>query len=497
MKRRTDLYDLIRAMSKSEKRYFTIDAQKSGRKGSRYLELFQAINDMEEEDEKILRKQFGRNLSTDKNYLYEAILRSMRDYRSANSMAARIREMLLDAKYLYERGLYDQCGERLESAKELARQLDDNGVLLEIIRDERRLILERRIKQTDLSLEELAAESEVLLRRITEENLLLTTYESLGNMVMRNLGLSNEEEIKKLKHRFLSVLTEISPEKISAAAQRRYYQCWAFYSQLVGNYDDVFQYYEKVIDWWDRHPMNKEEEFHRYIVDVSNYLHGYGSKGQYQYFPKLIESLENSKPRYLHDKSLVFQKLSIYRLMYFINTGENKGIDILLRSIEKGLSTFYINERSQFVLLFNTATLLFIQEDFSGCQQWCEKIFSKKKVTARIDIQRASRLLYLISEYEIDELDGTEKALRSINRYFHQQGTDSEGKNEFEELVMGTIQKLIFAPLLEEKAIFQQFITNIRQYTATHKVPLGLDELFLIWANGKLKKRQMFQLIKE
>ncbi|MBK9492250.1 MAG: hypothetical protein IPO07_28270 [Haliscomenobacter sp.] len=49
---------------------------------------------MEEYDEAKLRDRFGKNLPSDKSYLYDAILRSMRDYRSANSRSARIKEMI-------------------------------------------------------------------------------------------------------------------------------------------------------------------------------------------------------------------------------------------------------------------------------------------------------------------------------------------------------------------------------------------------------------------
>jgi hypothetical protein len=496
MKRRTDLYDLIRAMSKSEKRYFTIDAQKSGRKGSRYLELFQAINDMEGDDEKVLRKQFGRNLSTDKNYLYEAILRSMRDYRSANSLAARIREMILDAKYLSERGLYDQCQERLQHAKELSEKLDDNLGLLEILKEERRLVRDQRSKSYEQVVEKLSRESDQVLQKITDEMWYLAIYEDLVNIVLQKFRLSDEKDIDQVRSKFYPQLLARDPEMISPSSRRRYYQCWALYSQLIGNFEDVFQYYEKVIDWWDKHPLNKEEEFHKYIVDISNYLHGYATKGQYQYFPKLIESMENSRPKNLHDKSVVFQKISIYKLMYFINTGENRGLDAFLENIEKGLSTYFISQGSQLVLLFNTAILLFIQEDFSGCKKWCEKIFSKKKVTSRIDIQRAARLLYLISEFEIDDLDGAEKALRSVNRYFQSHDQVQE-KSEFENLITTTIYKMIFSPIGEKQKSFQTLIDEIKVQSEKSKVPLGLDELCTIWATGKVKKKQMAQLLNQ
>ena len=70
MKGKDDLYRLIKAMSKSEKRYFSIDANKSGKEGAKYLKLFRAINDLEEWDDVKLKKKFKTNLSSDKKYLY-------------------------------------------------------------------------------------------------------------------------------------------------------------------------------------------------------------------------------------------------------------------------------------------------------------------------------------------------------------------------------------------------------------------------------------------
>ncbi len=73
MRSKEDLFQLVQAMSKSEKRYFVLDAKKSGRTDSRYLNLFDAINDMEDYDEEPLKKRYAANLSSDKAYLNEDI----------------------------------------------------------------------------------------------------------------------------------------------------------------------------------------------------------------------------------------------------------------------------------------------------------------------------------------------------------------------------------------------------------------------------------------
>ena len=44
MRGKDDIFHLIKAMSKSEKRYFTLDAKKSGKEAAKYLSLFQTID---------------------------------------------------------------------------------------------------------------------------------------------------------------------------------------------------------------------------------------------------------------------------------------------------------------------------------------------------------------------------------------------------------------------------------------------------------------------
>ena len=106
-----------------------------------------------------------------------------------------------------------------------------------------------------------------MISKIKDEVWYLGAYENLGNMVLQKFRLSNKEDIEDLKNTFHPILSKKDPSSISPSSQRRYFLCWALYNQLIGNYDEVFQYSEKVIDWWDKHPLNKEEEFHKYIVD--------------------------------------------------------------------------------------------------------------------------------------------------------------------------------------------------------------------------------------
>ena len=81
------LYNLVKSLSGSEKRYFKIFVNSQGSKDNKYLQLFDAIDVQEEFDDELLKALVygeepiqSRKYSELKAYLYELILRSLQSY---------------------------------------------------------------------------------------------------------------------------------------------------------------------------------------------------------------------------------------------------------------------------------------------------------------------------------------------------------------------------------------------------------------------------------
>src|SRR6188768_108445 len=108
MKPSGNLFDLIRSLNKSEKRYFMMYA--SLQKGSKnYLKLFREIDSQKEYDEQCIKEKyknekFVRQLAFTKNYLSRLIVRSLISYRSGKSVDSNIHELINASKILYEKG---------------------------------------------------------------------------------------------------------------------------------------------------------------------------------------------------------------------------------------------------------------------------------------------------------------------------------------------------------------------------------------------------------
>jgi hypothetical protein len=495
MKNKEDLFQIIKALSKSEKRYFTLDAQKAGRKDSKYMELFQVINDQDDYDEAILRERFGANLPSDKAYLYEAILRSMRDYHSARSLSARIKERMLDARFLYERGLLEQSERRLDEARQLARDLDDQLALLELNIQQRHLAKSVRRKNYRDELKSLILEKDDHLAALSSELNYMDTADELFVEILRNFQLQNPYDQAALRSR-MAVVEQAPPGPERPKAHWRYLLCMAMYHQLLGEFEQVFHYYSRVVDWWDERPANKKEDFYLYIIDVSNLLHAYSVREQYERIPAVLDRLEREEPESLHAKSLLFQKSAVYRLMYFINMGVSEGVERFVTEMERGLDKYEIKAGTRNALIVNVSILLFVQGRFKACVNWAQKLI-RDKSGARADIRTGAWILQLMAVLGVADVDQTESVLRATARYLVKAGVDKQ--NSFEYAMLNFAKKIAQALPSEEKKLLAEWRSYINDLRAggAGKVSMGLDELALYWINSRLEKTPIIQQIRQ
>ena len=139
------LHELIHSLSPSERRYFKLNARPGGgQEDSNFMRLFEVLLKQPEYDEAALREVFAQDrlvqhLSSEKNYLYRLILRSLRSMSDGANPRLRVRAEIDNAILLFERGLYSQCQKLLRRARKLAEETEQHLALLEIIVWERRL----------------------------------------------------------------------------------------------------------------------------------------------------------------------------------------------------------------------------------------------------------------------------------------------------------------------------------------------------------------------
>src|SRR3978361_704030 len=99
------LFQLIHSLEKSEKRNFKLYIKRSSAKEDlKIIQLFDAIDKLNEYDEKLLLKKLP--LSNLKTHLYKQVLASLRLLKTAENIDLQLHEQLDYARILYNKGLY-------------------------------------------------------------------------------------------------------------------------------------------------------------------------------------------------------------------------------------------------------------------------------------------------------------------------------------------------------------------------------------------------------
>ena len=118
------LFQLVKSLTKSEKRQFKLYAGRLGVNSEKnFLALFAVLDKLEEPDEKVILKKTRikkQQISNAKAHLYRQILVSLRLNPIQQNIKMQIREQLDFATILFNKGLHRQSLKILDRAKALA-----------------------------------------------------------------------------------------------------------------------------------------------------------------------------------------------------------------------------------------------------------------------------------------------------------------------------------------------------------------------------------------
>ena len=137
------LFELIKALSKSEKRYFKLlSSRHTIGEENNYVRLFDFIDKQEVYDEEHLFREFKgeaflHRFSITKKRLYDHILNALDAFYASSSIDAQLFKQIHSADILYTKSLYDQCGRILRSAEKLAEKHEKYALLTEIRRKQK------------------------------------------------------------------------------------------------------------------------------------------------------------------------------------------------------------------------------------------------------------------------------------------------------------------------------------------------------------------------
>lgn len=428
MKPSTELHDLIKSLTKSEKRFFKLHSSlQSGDKN--YLRIFDAIDKQKVYDEEAIKKVFARetfikHLPSEKNHLYKLILKALRAFHAESSVSGILKQEIKNIEILYQKALYVECNKLLHRAKRIAKDNERFYYWFELLNWEKMLLEEAYesgefTKDLDALIEE---ERDVIekLRNLAAYHILYSKI----NYVFRSGGYVRTDE----EHAMVEEISEHPLIKGKNTALSRRAATICFYTQgfchwAKRDWATSMEKFQRVRQILDDQPLIKADLPKRYIKA----LH-YIINAQIELF-----DLKNARANIKYMRELpaqagfsgqnidaqIFVASFISELRLLDRAGEHAKAVALSPTVLAGMEQLgdRLHKEHELEFYYTLACVHFGAGEMNKALFWLNKVLNDNEPTLRQDIFSYARLFNLVVHYELGNYDLLEYIVRSTQRF--------------------------------------------------------------------------------
>lgn len=497
MKPSTELFKLIKSLTKSEKRFFKLSSSlQSGEKN--YLKIFDFIERQEDYDEEELKRVFKketfiRHLPSEKNHLYKLILKSLRSYYSEQSLSSQLKQELKNVEILYNKALYKECEKFVSRAKEMAKKYEKFYYWFELISWEKRLLesaYESGVFSQDL--DELVEEEEMVIAKLRNLAEYTVIYSKI-NLVFRSGGFTRNEKERKVVEDIADYhLIKGKNTALSTKAASICYYIKGLCAATNRNYEDSFQFFNRTREILDNNPLIKHDTGSRYVMTLFHLLRCHIDNKEFVEAKKLIDEireLQTKKGFNSMDVAVrIFSNSYYHELVLLHSTGEfQKSVD-LIPVIEKQQEMYdeKISKEMEVLLAYNKAYSCFGVGNYKRALQYLNDVLNDNEQNLRQDVYSFARLFNLVIHYELENYDFLDYVIKSTNRYLSKHDRDYE----IENVCIKHIRKLSKTPTaVNRMEIFERMNEDITRLLEDHNERVVLEYFNIsAWVNSKINK---------
>ncbi|MEO8664678.1 MAG: hypothetical protein ABI462_04200 [Ignavibacteria bacterium] len=441
MKPSTELFDLIKSLTGTEKRYFRLSA--SIQKGDKnYIKLFDQIEGMRTYDETSLRKYYKR-LTFTKNYLYNVIIKSLKAYSADNSQNVKLQEQLMKLKILYHKSLFRQFYKVLSLLKERSRQLENFTVYHELLKLEIQSVKTRDHKDIDL------------VKILTETKNVLTITGNLNEFNLASAIIRDTTRIHGMlrdqnSHKRISKVMDnpvikkgITPDSTNKEKES-YYKLMSAYGYMTGDMNALVDINEARLQIVENNPEIFEEDYVLKVIEISGaLLHGYIMTEKFERFDHHFSKLKSLKAFSKLEMAMKFSKIYLYQFLNLLKQEKFKEGVELVKEAESTLTNYdsTIQKDDLIILRYYMCRIFFGAEDYKSALEYSNRLLNHPFIEYRADIQMYARILNLIIHYELQNYDLLPYIVKSVYRFLYKK------KNffRFEKIILGFLKSLKYS----------------------------------------------------
>ena len=499
------LFQLIQSLEKSEKRHFKLYIKRSSsNENLKIIQLFDALDKMQDYDEKILMKKLHPvtkpQLANLKAHLYKQLLASLRLLKTTENIDLQLSELLDNARVLYYKGLKLQSFKMLEKAKDLAKANHKYNFLAQVIS------LEKKIETLHITRSTLE-KTEVLALEASDISVHIDNVIKLSNLALllyrwyvQNGHARNIEDEKGVRYFFKTMLPP-HPEKITDFYERLYlYQSYCWYAFIRQDFLMYYRYSKKWVDLFDEEPEMITVETGHYIKGMHTLLNALFNLRHYELFQVVLKQFEKfarTPSSGTHDNFRIhtFIYISAAKLNWHLMTGSFAEGLALVPSVEAGLKKYsaYVDLHRILVFNYKIAVLYFGNGNYETCIDYLQRVINEHG-NLRIDLQCYARLLHLMAHYELGNDSIIESLARSVYRFMAKMKNFSVVEEEIFKFIRSSFN---LSPRQLRPAL-ESFLHKIKYLEKNRFETRAFSYLDIIsWIESKVYQKPMSEILKE
>ena len=422
------LFQLIKSLSKSEKRYLKLSLGAVSTPPLKSMLLFEALDRQEVLDEADVLRQApdleARQLSNLKAHLYEKILQGLRAFHTTHSPDIQTREAISHAQLLLDRGLYKHCSKLLRKAKKMAQQNDNLELWLEVLKLEKRVFAQGIGGENQEAVNLIIQQVQDVNTRINNINVLTNIQVRLNHWYVKTGFVRKAQYQQEIKEYIQRNLPSFKESTLSFQEKVSLYDVYVTYYLFIQDFTQAYTYahrwaslYEQRPERVARAPLTYVRSLHKLLI-TQNKLH---------YYPDYLATTEKlqatpSSPGIVMNENLramLFKYVTIHQINGHFLTGDFTGGVSLVRTIEHDLDPWVdkLGRHATIIFYYKIACMYFGASQHRPAAYWLQRIINEQQGDLREDIHCFARILNLISHYELGNTDVIDYYIKSTYRF--------------------------------------------------------------------------------
>ena len=421
------LFDLIKSLSGSEKRYIKLSTE--FREESNYTRLFDCYERMRSCNETVIQKEFKgeailNQIHVAENYLYKAILKCLRNFYADSSIEIEIKNQLNDVEVLYRKGLYRQCKSVLTHIEKSALKYEKHFALIEVYNwysELREVMADNKSLPGHVTVYQNELNSLNAYKNIIE-------YKKISSDLFFNLRSGEmyreKDQMRETEKIILSSLLQSEAKATTFRSKISFYQAHDTYQTIKGNKERAITYQQKIISLLEKKPHQIQKNPLFYLISMNTLAIGLTTIKQYDEAVHTIQKLRASTKSFSIKNNIdwqtkLFTITNFLELDVYIKSNNfTKGIALIPQiQSELGRLQKHVSPIQELQFGFAFARLFHANKKYKEALRWINKLLNNPNKELCADIYCCARMLQIIIYYETKDWEMLPFAIINTTRY--------------------------------------------------------------------------------